>query len=129
MPSRSTRWNINVLALMAGMLVLPASAAMAYTEADGYRIVKAPAPNAARQLPPVVVVPYSPPPPVSEIVVERQVPLSGEERVFAEIMNAPREQSCLSPGDCKLDIQTTGGSGAQSDSTAPAVNRREQINP
>ncbi len=127
MPNRSIRWSINLLGWGLGS-VLSAALALAANSGDGYLVLPAPAPGSEPAEPEVVVVPWSAPAPVYEVVIAPEdIPiLSGEERVFALIMSHPYADSCL-PGDaCYLEI-APGTPGPRLDPPPSVGSRREVI--
>lgn len=69
--------------------------------------------GAPERLPAPAVIPYSNPPEVREVRIEKEAqpaPLSGEDRIFEEIRQAPPLERCLLSDDeeCESEIEFEG---------------------
>ncbi|WP_432696275.1 hypothetical protein ACQUQP_17255 [Marinobacterium sp. YM272] len=143
MPNRSTRWSIkqghpaqitsSLLALTVVSAPLVAAEitprlAERYASEINYAVVT---PGEPRALPPVTVVAPSDPPPVHEVVVapDAGVQISGEDLVFARIMQQEAELGCKPGEPCMVPLEPdiTDPPGESLTPEAPFGTRRSVI--
>lgn len=122
MPNRSIRWSTKLpLVLLIASLT---GAAWAQLDGEGYWII-APEPGAGAQAaPPVVVVPWSDPSHLEQVVVipaRVAVSLSGEERIFLQIAkDRAGSDACLYDDSCAIELEAV-----PADAPGPSLNPPE----